>query len=181
MRQTEKRSGQGRRWRVDADTSSACPVPAKKWNMLLSDLEQYCQRLNNTVRPWTILSDLEQYCQRLKMSLVKLVLGGWHLRDFFFYVLSLWAGRVVLVFSCATTSVLCAPLVQEFLPFTCCCLCDHAYWGLSSWVFAGCVPLLTVWLLKVCNVLSLPFRVKLAISALFFAEDRLWISLYISW
>ena len=153
MRQTEKRSGQGRRWRVDADTSSACPVPAKKWNMLLSDLEQYCQRL--------------------KMSLVKLVLGGWHLRDFFFYVLSPWAGRVVLVFSCATTSVLCAPLVQEFLPFTCCCLCDHAYWGLSSWVFAGCVPLLTVWLLKVCNVLSLPFRVKLAISALFFAEDRL--------
>ena len=138
MRQTEKRSGQGRRWRVDADTSSACPVPAKKWNMLLSDLEQYCQRL--------------------KMSLVKLVLGGWHLRDFFFYVLSPWAGRVVLVFSCATTSVLCAPLVQEFLPFTCCCLCDHAYWGLSSWVFAGCVPLLTVWLLKVCNVLSLPYH-----------------------
>ena len=138
MRQTEKRSGQGRRWRVDADTSSACPVPAKKWNMLLSDLEQYCQRL--------------------KMSLVKLVLGGWHLRDFFFYVLSPWAGRVVLVFSCATTSVLCAPLVQEFLPFTCCCLCDYAYWGLSSWVFAGCVPLLTVWLLKVCNVLSLPYH-----------------------
>ena len=55
MRQTEKRSGQGRRWRVDADTSSACPVLAKKWNMLPSDLEQYCQRL--------------------KMSLVKLVLG----------------------------------------------------------------------------------------------------------